>query len=179
MGLGKDGDFLPGVFGPCQMPPSEQRGCPALLPWMNANEGVCVCLNVIHTTSNWACKEVQNWGWQPPKPKQPGRMSDITCAWDTVHAWIIIGARNIQAILTVTQLWGKGGGVSLKNCLLKCLAHLFLRKIINREKQERGNNIQSGGFYTNDETCCDFLDSRQKKIGLAFFFFFFSTFLFT
>lgn len=65
--------FLPGVFGPCQMPPSEQRGCPALLLWMNANEGVCVCLNVIHTSSNWACKEVQNWGWQPPKPKQPGR----------------------------------------------------------------------------------------------------------
>lgn len=31
-GLGKDGDFLPGVFGPCQMPPSEQRGYPALLP---------------------------------------------------------------------------------------------------------------------------------------------------
>lgn len=54
---------------------------------MNANEGVCVRLNVIHTASNWACKEVQNWGWQPPKPKQPGRMSDITCAEDTLHAW--------------------------------------------------------------------------------------------
>lgn len=54
---------------------------------MNANEGVCVRLNVIHTTSNWACKEVQNWGWQSPKPKQPGRMSDITCAEDTLHAW--------------------------------------------------------------------------------------------
>lgn len=31
-GLDKDGDFLPGVFGPCQMPPSEQRGRPALPP---------------------------------------------------------------------------------------------------------------------------------------------------
>lgn len=61
---------------------------------MNANEGVCVRLNVIHTTSNWACKEVQNWGWQPPKPKQPGRMSDITCAEDALHAWFrTVGGR--------------------------------------------------------------------------------------
>lgn len=81
---------------------------------MNANEGVCVCLNVIHTTSNWACKEVQNWGWQPPKPKQPGRMSDITCAQDTLHAWIIVEKKIIEPTLTVAQLSQKGGAVSWK-----------------------------------------------------------------
>lgn len=75
---------------------------------MNANEGVCVRLNVIHTTSNWACKEVQNWGWQPPKPKQPGRMSDITCAEDTLHAWFrAVGGKkkkSMQPILTTALL---------------------------------------------------------------------------
>ena len=119
------GDFLPGVFGPCQMPPSEQRGCPALLPWMNANEGVCVCLNVIHTTSNWACKEVQNWGWQPPKPNQPGRMSDITCAWDTVHAWIIV-QKKIGSVVK------QGGAVSWRT------ANVYVKKksclILQQEK---------------------------------------------
>lgn len=61
---------------------------------MNANEGVCVCLNVIHTTSNWAGKEVQNWAWQPPKAKQPGRMSDAVCSWDAPFAvWAVIGAK--------------------------------------------------------------------------------------
>lgn len=97
---------LPGVSGPCQMPPSEQWGCPALLLWMNANEGVCVRLNVIHTTSNWARKEVQNWGWQPPKPKQPGRMSDVTWGEDTLHAWIIVAGEKIKPILTaVRERW--------------------------------------------------------------------------
>lgn len=84
---------------------------------MNANEGVCVRLNVIHTTSNWACKEVQNWGWQPPKPKQPGRMSDITCAEDALHERFSAAGRggegrggekgkkkSIQAILTTDLL---------------------------------------------------------------------------
>lgn len=104
MDWGMKGAFLPGVLGPCQMPPSERRGCPALLPWMNANEGVCPCLNVIHTTSNWACKEVQNWGWQPPKPKQPGRMSDDACSCDRVHAWITVEKETVRTMLTAVQL---------------------------------------------------------------------------
>lgn len=65
-------------------------------------------------------KEVQNWGWQTPKPKQPGRMSDITCAEDTLHAWFsaVGGGREGGGIHKAYINHGPAAreAVSLENC---------------------------------------------------------------
>lgn len=84
--------------------PQSREGVQHCFPeWMLMR--ACVYVWMLFTPHQTGpCKEVQNWGWQPPKPKQPGRMSDVTCSCDRVHAWIVVEKQPIKTVLPVGRL---------------------------------------------------------------------------